>query len=78
MGVVSARGDTIGVCPEIGCGWLQRKTGCTRGVSRSTKKETASAVLNGISTLFQSKKTSEIKFLQPRVSSLCPFSMEAG
>lgn len=29
-----------------------RKTGWTRGVSRSTKKETANVVLNGTSTLF--------------------------
>lgn len=36
MGVVSARGDTIGVCPETGCGCLQ-KTGWTGAVSRSTK-----------------------------------------
>lgn len=36
MGVVSARGDTIGVCPETGWGCLQ-KTGWTGAVSRSTK-----------------------------------------
>lgn len=36
MGVVSARGDTIGVCPEVGCGCLQRKIGEMRVISEST------------------------------------------
>lgn len=37
MGVVSARGDTMGVCPEVGCGCLQGKIGEKAGVSQSTR-----------------------------------------
>lgn len=35
MGVVSARGDTMGVCPGVGCGCLEGKNGEARAVSQS-------------------------------------------
>lgn len=37
MGLVSARGDTMGVCPEVGCVCLQGKIGETRVFSQSTR-----------------------------------------
>lgn len=35
MGVVSARGDTIGVCPGVGCGCLEGKNRVKGAISRS-------------------------------------------